>query len=104
MGLDPGEEYEGEHMDDESDRRNFSTDRMRDALTDIRRQARDAIEKLMALADSCTVALARAGGDGPAVGGILWTTCLAPTESGWPCLKGVEVSIHGEPTGSTTWP
>ena len=41
------------------------------------------------------------GGDGPAVGGISWTTCLAPTESGWPCLKGVEVSIHGVPTGKT---
>ncbi len=37
----------------------------------------------------------------PAVGGITWTTCLAPTASGWPCLKGVPVSIHGEPTGKT---
>ncbi len=38
---------------------------------------------------------------GPAVGGITWTTCLRPTASGWPCLKGVPVLIHGEPTGRT---
>jgi len=37
---------------------------------------------------------------GPAVGGITWTTCLAPTPTG-PCLKGVPVSVHGEPTGRT---
>lgn len=42
----------------------------------------------------------RTGGDGPAVGGITWTTCLAPTAKG-PCLRGVEVSIHGEATGRT---
>lgn len=35
----------------------------------------------------------------PALGGITWMTCLAPTTKG-PCIKGVKYMVHGQRTGN----
>jgi hypothetical protein len=47
--------------------------------------------------------LDRMGIGGPAVGGIMWTTCLAPDASvnGGKCFRGVEYKVNGVPTGHT---
>ncbi len=42
-------------------------------------------------------------GAGPAVGGIMWVTCLAPTAKG-PCFHGVPFKIHDKYTGQTRCP